>query len=96
MRRIFLVLLLLFPAALLAAAPRTVVLEVRQMTCPLCGVTVRKALEKVPGVESVSVDYDHKTATVRFAPDQTSPDALAQAVTRAGYPATPEAAKAAH
>lgn len=92
----FLLLLpLLLPVRLSAATPRatvsTAVLDVRQMTCPLCGVTVRKALEKSPGVLSASVDYNHKTASVRFDPDKTSPTALAQVVTRAGYPATPHA-----
>lgn len=82
-------LLLLASSSLFAAAPRTVMLDVRQMTCSLCGVTVRKALEKTPGVLSALVDAQRKTATVRFDPDRTSPAALAQVVTRAGYPATP-------
>lgn len=39
----------LVPMAALAATPQTAVLDVQNMTCELCPVTVKKALEKVPG-----------------------------------------------
>lgn len=34
----------------LAGTARTVVLDVQDMTCELCPITVRKSLEKLPGV----------------------------------------------
>ncbi|MGC9159545.1 MAG: cation transporter, partial [Terracidiphilus sp.] len=37
------------------AATRTVTLSVPGMTCPVCPITVRKALREVPGVEKVDV-----------------------------------------
>lgn len=77
----------LTPTFALAAPPRTVVLEVRNMTCALCPLTVRKSLEKVPGVNRAEVDFAGKTATVVFDADQTSPEALAKATTDAGFPA---------
>jgi len=58
------------------------------MTCALCPVTVKKAMEGVPGVSSVTVDFDAKTATVVFDPSVTSADAIASASTNAGYPAS--------
>lgn len=76
----------LTPAFAQAAPPRTVVLEVRNMTCALCPVTVRRSLEKVPGVGRAQVDFDGKTATVVFDADKTNPEALARATTAAGFP----------
>lgn len=88
MRRRWALFLLGLPLVALAAARQTVVLAVRNMTCPVCPITIRKALEKVPGVLSASVDYSHKTATVTYDPGRTNPVALAKAVTNAGFPAT--------
>lgn len=77
--------LALLPLTLLAAPPQTIVLDVQNMTCSLCSVTVRKSLEKVPGVSQAHIDYDKKTATVRFDADKTSAAALAKATTDAGF-----------
>lgn len=82
------ILLAALPLASLAAPPKTVTLDVRNMTCPLCPITVRKSLEKVAGVSDVQVNFDHKTATVTYDPDKAKPEALTQATTNAGYPST--------
>ena len=71
-----------------AAPPKTVTLDVRNMTCELCPITVRKSLEKMPGVSAVQVDFDRKTATVSYDPDRTQPPALTRATINAGYPST--------
>ncbi|MDQ2962159.1 MAG: cation transporter [Pseudomonadota bacterium] len=71
-----------------AAAPQTVVLDVQNMTCSLCPITVRKSLEQVPGVSSVKVDLDTMTATVRFDQDKAAPATLVKATTNAGFPST--------
>jgi periplasmic mercuric ion binding protein len=76
------------PLVAFAATPRTAVLDVRNMDCALCPITVRKALEKVPGVDSARIDFERKTATVRFDADKTSAAALIKATTDAGYPST--------
>ena len=78
----------LLPLASLAAAPQTTVLDVQNMTCSLCPVTVKKSLEMVPGVSQASVDFNKKTATVKFDADKTSAAALVKATTDAGYPST--------
>lgn len=70
------------------AAPRTVTLEVRNMTCPVCPLTVKKALERESGVQQVTVDYSHKTATVQFDDAIVTPDKLTEATGNAGYPST--------
>ncbi|HTO78748.1 MAG TPA: mercury resistance system periplasmic binding protein MerP [Methylocystis sp.] len=88
MRRLLLsVSMALLPVIALAAAPKTVTLDVKNMTCSVCPITVRKALEKVTGVASVKVDPNAKTATVTFDPDKADVAALIRATTDAGYPA---------
>lgn len=80
------VLAMLMPLAALAATPQTAVLDVQNMTCGLCPVTVKKSLEKVAGVSQSRIDFAKKTATVTFDADKTSPTALIKATTDAGFP----------
>ena len=69
-----------------AAPPRTTTLAVENMTCGTCPIVVKKALERVPGVTSTSVDFDKKTATVTFDPDKVTSARLTQATSEAGFP----------
>lgn len=78
----------LSPFAALAATPQTATLNVQNMTCELCPVTVRKSLEKVPGVSQVRIDFAKKTATVTFDAEQAQVSTLVKATTDAGYPTT--------
>lgn len=70
------------------AAPRTVTLDVRNMTCPVCPITVKKALEHVSGVHKVTVDFDRKTAAVEFDDLMATTDKLTEATKAAGYPSS--------
>lgn len=88
MRKLLLAALVALPLAALAATPKTVTLDVQNMTCELCPITVKKSLEKVSGVSAVKVDFDHKTATISYDPDKAQPEALTKATTNAGYPST--------
>ena len=76
--------LLITPA--FAGALQTVVLEVQNMTCALCPITVKKSLQQVAGVADARIDLEKKTATVTFDPDRTSAAVLIKATSRAGYP----------
>jgi mercuric ion binding protein len=76
----------LFGSAL--AASNRVTLTVQNMTCAVCPITVKKALERVAGVQQVSVDYAGKTATVQFDDTMTTADKLAEATKAAGYPSS--------
>jgi len=69
-----------------AGAPQTVTLDVKNMYCDLCPVTVRKSLEHVPGVAQAKVDFAQKTATVKFDPDTATAVVLVKATTDAGFP----------
>jgi mercuric ion binding protein len=88
MRKLLIALLAAVPLAVLAATPKTVTLAVQNMTCELCPITVKKSLEKVPGVSAVKVDFDKKTATVTYDADTAQPETLTTATTNAGYPST--------
>jgi mercuric ion binding protein len=88
MQKLLVSLLMCLPIAAFAATPQTAVLDVQNMTCSICSITIHKALEKVPGVIVAKVDYDHKTATVEYDADKTSPSALVKATTNAGFPST--------
>jgi len=72
------------------ASPKTVTLNVSGMTCAACPITVKKALEKVPGVSSVHVRFEKKQVLVTFDDAKTNTDALVKATTNAGYPSQPE------
>ena len=89
MRRSLLALaVVLSPLVALAGTPQTVTLKVQNMTCSVCPITVKKALEKVRGVANVKVDLGAKTATVTFDPEKANAGALIKATTEAGYPAS--------
>ncbi|MDX8130374.1 cation transporter [Methylomonas sp. OY6] len=67
---------------------QTVTLNIENMTCAMCTVTIKRALQKVEGVQKVAVDYDAKTAEVTFYNHKTNSAALIKATTDAGYPGT--------
>lgn len=74
-----------------AAPPKQVILDVKNMTCPACSITIEKALGHVDGVTQTQIDTKAGIVTVSFDPDRTSAPAVARAVTDAGFPATPRA-----
>ena len=86
---VFALLVLVAPAW---ASPQTVTLNVSGMTCPACPITVKKALEKVPGVSKVDVRFEKKQVLVTFDDAKTNTDALVKATTNAGYPSQPDKA----
>ena len=70
----------------IAADSQTVTLDVKNMYCDLCPITVRKSLERVPSVAGAQVDFVSKTAVVRFDPTKASTAMLMKATTDAGFP----------
>jgi mercuric ion binding protein len=80
--------LVALPIILFAGTLQTITLDVKNMTCAVCPITVKKALERVTGVTDAKVDFDKKTASVSFDPDKASPDELTKATADAGYPSS--------
>jgi mercuric ion binding protein len=69
-----------------SAEEHSIQLVLENMTCKMCGFTVKKSLEKTGGVTNSSVDFDSKTATITFDDEKTTIEALIAATTDAGYP----------
>jgi mercuric ion binding protein len=70
------------------SAPRTVTLSLPTMDCPVCPITVKKALGQVDGVSRAEVDLGKRQAVVSFDDAKTSARALTRATQDAGYPST--------
>lgn len=68
------------------AGSKTITLNVSNMTCVTCPLTVKLALTKVEGVSKAAVDFDKKEAVVTFDDAKTNVAALIKATTDAGYP----------
>lgn len=60
---------------------------VENMTCAACPITVKKAMSRVEGVQSVQVDFDAKTATVDYDPELADAKAIEDASSAVGFPA---------
>jgi mercuric ion binding protein len=84
LRQFLLAALAALPLTAFAAAPKTVTLDVQNMTCPTCPITIKTSLEKVAGVSAVKVYFEKKTAVVTYDPDKSQPAGLTSATTNAG------------
>ena len=72
-----------------AGSPKRVVLDVKNMTCPACSITIEKALGHLAGVAQTKVDTKANTVAVTFDSERTTAQAVARAISDAGFPATP-------
>ncbi len=70
------------------AGQKSVVLSVPDMDCSTCPITVRKALEKVAGVQNVKATLAPPEAMVTFDDATTSIEKLTEATKNAGYPSS--------
>jgi P-type Cu+ transporter len=77
-----------------AVGKQSAALSVGGMNCASCVSHAEKAARAVNGVQAVEVNLARGRATVTFDPRATTPEAIAAAVTAAGYPSEPEAAGA--
>jgi P-type Cu+ transporter len=64
-------------------------LKLGGMSCAACANTVEDAIIHVPGVIESNVNFALERATLDYDPQQTTPQAIVQAVVNAGYQATP-------
>lgn len=80
--------LMLAAAVPALAATKTVTLAIPSMTCPVCPITVKKALSAVPGVSKTDVIFARREAIVTYNDARTNVAALTKATTDAGYPST--------
>jgi copper chaperone CopZ len=64
-----------------ASKLEVVTLNVKGMMCGGCEKAVSKALKAAPGVSEAAADNANGTATVKYDPAKTSPEAIAKALT---------------
>ena len=86
MKNLFAAITIAIAAIPASAAIKTVTLAVPSMDCPVCPITVKKALTQVPGVSHASVNFDKRQAVVTFDDTKTSVGALTLSTKNAGYP----------
>jgi mercuric ion binding protein len=79
--------LLLGAATAASAKQQTVSLNVPTMDCATCPITIKAALNKVPGVSKVKVSYEKREAVIEFDDAQASVADLKKATEEVGYPA---------
>jgi copper chaperone len=65
----------------------TVTLKVNGMTCQGCVRSVKRVLERVPGVIGAEVDLERGQARVQIDQAKVAPGALKAAIEQAGYEA---------
>lgn len=70
------------------AAMQTITLSVPTMDCPVCPITVKKALTGVDGVSKAKVNFDKRLATVTFDDAKTTVEKLTEATANVGYPSS--------
>jgi len=75
------------------AQEQTVSMHVSGMTCGTCPISVRHRAMQMKGVHSAVVDIDTALATITYEDSEQSSQAITQAITELGYPATITSAK---
>lgn len=80
------VILSLFISGTLSATEQSVILSVPGMNCPVCPITVKKAIEKAEGVKSVNVIYARKSVAVSYDDQLTDISNIQEATKNVGYP----------
>lgn len=70
MKKLFSIIFLSALSLSVWAAEQTVTLDVKNMTCAMCPITIKKLLQKVKGVNEVLVSFKEKTTTVMYSDDK--------------------------
>ncbi len=71
-----------------AAKEQVIILAVENMTCSMCPVTVRQALEMKEGVYEAKVSLEPPRAVVIYDDGIVDPPSLITATTNTGFPST--------
>ena len=66
---------------------RTVTIPIGEMTCAACAQRVEKAIKKLDGVASVTVNFATEKASVTYDPHQLRLSAIREAIEKSGYQA---------
>jgi P-type Cu+ transporter len=66
-------------------AEEKIIIPVTGMTCANCAMNIERALKKVPGVKSASVNFASERVSVEYLPEQVNLDGMIAAIEKAGY-----------
>ena len=77
---------LLFFSIQASAEQKTVSLKIEKMDCPSCPFMIKRAIEKIDGVENASVSMESKVAKVSFGDTRAAVNDLIAATTELGFP----------
>ena len=64
---------------------KEIIMELEDLSCPVCAQKVNDALKKVNGVENVDVSFNTGRAKVKFDPGIQSQDQIKKLVEKLGY-----------
>ncbi len=73
------------PGEQVESAAKSVIMGITGMHCASCAANTEKALKKLDGVQSASVNIASESASVRYDPEKVSTADLQKAITDAGY-----------
>lgn len=86
--------LMLFVALLLTSVTvfahndtKTIKIKAPTVQCGMCKKTIEKHMKNIDGVLSTNVDYKKKEITVKYNPDEITPDEIRKAISNSGYQA---------
>lgn len=60
-------------------------LEIQGMTCDNCEASIQTGVKELPGVDSISANYEDSTAYVRFDSTKTNLNEITAAIAKRGY-----------
>lgn len=64
---------------------KEIIMELEDLSCPVCAQKVTDALKKMGGVDSADVSFNTGRAKVKFDPDRLSQDQIKNTVEKLGY-----------
>ena len=76
MRTALFLLTFLIPVVSASAQTDTLTVRIKGMKCEECGHKVKVAVKKLPGIEGMRFNYERRTATIAYDPQQTCPDSI--------------------
>lgn len=88
MTKLIVVLLSVVAVSSAMAKEQIVELDIPSMSCPVCPITIKAALNRVEGVTNVETYLEDKLARVTFDDELTDIVSLEKSTTDAGYPST--------
>lgn len=60
-------------------------LEIKGMHCDDCEASIQTGVKELPGIDSISANYEDSTAYVRFDSTQTNLRQIAEAISKRGF-----------